>query len=117
MMKYEVLNKISVLDFEEFATNEEEETAYIAHSDEIETILQANGYSYYNTLYNLHFFGDWRETTENGEIYDSIEALAIKEGVDVVKFENGHLGIVAYYNDKKDFFEILGDYVEEENEQ
>ena len=41
-------------------------------------------------------------------IYDAIDALAIKDGVDLVRFENGNEGFVAYYNGYKDAFEILG---------
>ena len=41
-------------------------------------------------------------------ISDGIEALAIKDGADLVRFSNGNVGFVAYYNGYKDAFEILG---------
>ena len=39
-------------------------------------------------------------------VHDAIDALAIKEGADLVQFENGNYGFVAYYGDHKDGFEI-----------
>lgn len=50
-------------------------------------------------------FGDECITEMN--IYDAIEGLAIKDGVDLVQYENGNYGFVSYYNMKKDAFEIL----------
>lgn len=40
-------------------------------------------------------------------IYDIIEMLAIKDGIDVIEYENGRRGIVAYYNAHKSFIMIL----------
>lgn len=41
------------------------------------------------------------------DIYDVIERLAIKDGIDVIEYENGCRGIVAYYNTHKSFIMIL----------
>ena len=45
----------------------------------------------------------YMETT----VYDAIDSLAIKEGADLVQFENRNYGFVAYYGDFRDGFEII----------
>lgn len=45
-------------------------------------------------------------------LQDGIEALAIKEGVDMVRFENGNLGLVAYYGRHKSYLEFITDKAE-----
>ncbi len=40
-------------------------------------------------------------------LYDAVAALASKEGIDLVQFENGNYGFVAYYNENENGFEIL----------
>ena len=46
---------------------------------------------------------------------ESIEALAIKDGIDLIKFENGNLGFVAYYNGHKDIIEFVARLEDIEN--
>ena len=41
-------------------------------------------------------------------IYDAIQTLSIKDGANLVKFSNGNIGYVAYYNGKLSSFEIIG---------
>lgn len=43
------------------------------------------------------------------DIYDIIEMLAIKDGIDVIEYENGRRGIVAYYNAHNSFIMILNE--------
>lgn len=56
-----------------------------------------------------HFFNSpfFNEKTGYWTVYDAIQCLAIKDGVDLVQFDNGNLGFVAYYNGKQNGFEIL----------
>lgn len=73
--------------------------------------LQKLGYKkdWYTEVTYHHFdsvFSD--DYTTNDTLHDAIEALAIKDGVDLVRFENGNIGFVAYYSGYKDGFEILG---------
>lgn len=42
-------------------------------------------------------------------LYDMVELLAIKDGVDMVRFDNGNLGLVAYYNGRESYLEIITD--------
>ena len=56
-----------------------------------------------------HFFeSEWsKDEVYWDRITDAIDALAIKDGVDMVRFEKGTLGFVAYYNGFKDAFEFV----------
>ena len=40
-------------------------------------------------------------------VYDAIQCLAIKDGVDLVQYDNGRYGFVAYYNGNVNGFEIV----------
>jgi len=44
---------------------------------------------------------------------DAIQHLAIKDGYDLIQFENGNYGYVAYYNGIENGFEILGESEED----
>ena len=48
-----------------------------------------------------------KEITTKNVIIHFIEYLAIKDGYDLVRFSNGNLGFVAYYNGHKNGFEII----------
>ena len=71
-------------------------------------ILKANRIDVKET-YNLHFFKS-RYTSEfvmGIDIDYAIQLLAIKDGVDLVQFEDGNYGFIAYYNGVENGFEIL----------
>lgn len=55
------------------------------------------------------FFDEYVELGEmdERELYDRTDALAFKEGIDVVRYDNGNYGILAYYGDNKNGFEII----------
>ena len=57
----------------------------------------------------VHFFkSEWgNDEVTWDRITDAIDALAIKDGVDMVRFKKGTLGFVAYYNGFKDAFEFV----------
>ena len=81
---------------------------------EQDIFLERKGFTL-NKEYSIHFFDShfFNEKTENIDIETAIECLAIKDGVDVVQYENGNYGYVAYYNGYENGFEILGDAYEE----
>lgn len=60
--------------------------------------------------YKCHFFNS-RYTNESTcyakDLNDEIQRLAIKDGYNLVKFENGHYGYVAYYNGHENGFEFI----------
>ena len=61
----------------------------------------------------LHFLEDTAYLNESYEyvakedIEGEIQCLAIKDGVNLVRFSNGNLGFVAYYNGHENGFEII----------
>ena len=69
------------------------------------TILGLNGSSYLCHFFESEFF---EERTEEMSVDAAIECLAIKDGVAIVQYENGNYGFVAYYNGKKNGFEVIG---------
>ena len=64
----------------------------------------------HNEEYVCEFWENKRAETETRTvtIYDAIEMLALKEGTDVVEYDNGNIGIVGYYNAWENGFVILG---------
>ena len=90
--------------------NEGNENAFEALYNEQIATLEKNGFNYAYDRYLIHFF-DSRYGSERASmdtISDALEDLAIKDGADLVKFENGNIGFVAYYNGTENGFEILG---------
>lgn len=55
-------------------------------------------------LFNSTFFD---EATTEMTVDEALQALAIKDGADLVRFENGNIGFVAYYNGCENGFEII----------
>lgn len=57
----------------------------------------------------VHFFDSpfFDECTTEMNIYEAIECLAIKDGADLVQYDNGNYGFVAYYNGNVNGFEII----------
>ena len=41
------------------------------------------------------------------DIHEWIGCLAIKDGVDAVRYNNGNFGFVAYYSGREDYMEII----------
>ena len=108
-MNYKVLNKMSVMDIPEDIY----ETEIERHNQETDDILFDNDIvmtgAYANTEYVCEFWENKRAETETRTvtIYDAIEMLALKEGTDVVEYDNGNIGIVGYYNAWENGFIIL----------
>lgn len=55
------------------------------------------------------FFDEYVELGEmtERELSDRADALAIKDGIDVVRYDNGNYGIVAYYSGNINGFEVI----------
>lgn len=99
--KYSILTKKSVLDID--CNKEDYEKEFNEIIEEQDKILPYSG------ICLIHFFNSafFNESTEEMTINDAIECLAIKDGVDLVQFENKNKGFVAYYNTKINGFEII----------
>lgn len=104
---YEILTKKTCYSIGE---TDEEKEALVNEQNEVLTSL---GYDL-TAAYDAHFFesafGD--DETTYDDLESLIQRLAIKDGVDLVRFDNGNVGFVAYYNGQKNGFEILGSVTE-----
>ena len=104
---FKILTKKSVLDIpyenDEQATRDREE--FVKEQNEI---LEKKGFEL-NKAYNIHFYDSnyTNDFTTDMDLEYAIQCLAIKDGYDLVKFDNGLYGYVAYYNGHKNGFEIL----------
>lgn len=76
--------------------------------------LEQHGYAYDYKLYEIHFFDSpyTNDRTVISDINDAIQSLAIKDGADLVEYENGNIGFVASYNGVMNGFEIIKEYKE-----
>lgn len=114
--KFKVLTSVSALGIP-YETDEQHERDMFALIDEQDKILESLMFKRSSTeCYLLHFFDSafFDEMNIALSIDDGIEGLAIKNGVDLVEFENGNIGFVAYYNTSYNGFEILRDRYTEE---
>lgn len=108
-MNYRILNSVSVMDI----PADTYETEIERHNEETNDILFENDIvmtgAYANTEYVCEFWENKRTETEvrTVSIYDAIEMLALKEGADVVEYDDGNIGIVGYYNTWENGFIIL----------
>ena len=105
MEKYTVLTKESVMDID--TMNEARVLALINEQNGI--LAEAGIDDTARQFYVVRFFESAfrNEKTDSLTIEDAVQYLAIKEGYDLVRFEDGNIGFVAYYNEHKDGFEII----------
>lgn len=105
MEKYKVITSKTVYSIGE--TDQERE----ALIEEQDATLKSLGYDL-NTVYVAHFFDSdfFDDQTESDTIYELLQRLATKDGIDLVQFENGRIGFVAYYNGNENGFEIVCSY-------
>ena len=102
--KYKVLTRKSLLNME-YVNEKQWEEDCLKLFNEQNSILKENGIDYdYVKSYIIHFFN--KHTTEL-TIDEAIQCLIIKDGYDLVQYENGNLGYIAYYNGADNGFEIL----------
>lgn len=106
MDKYTVITKHQVYGDYDPEDEREVELRY----EEQQEKLKILGFKYERMAdYVCHFFDSayFDEETTTMSIPEAIECLAIKDGIDLVQFENGNYGFVAYYNGHKNGFEII----------
>lgn len=99
-MNYKVLNKMSVMDI----PADTYETEIERHNEESDSILASHGINDKDDIVIRRKDGE----IEVNCVYDAIQGMSIKEGVDIVQFEDGKIGFVAYYGTYTDYFVILG---------
>lgn len=110
-MKYTVLTELNVFDSFSHDSDYDEYISQMVNSQY--GVLASIGFDdTYSKAYCVRFNN---ERTYNMTIDDAIQSLSLKEGADLVRFENGNIGFVGYYGDiptERNCFEILGDYDE-----
>ena len=103
MRKYEVLlDSLFEIDPE---TNDEtrwdREVKFLLEKVKSKTVI----FHYFDSA----FFDEYVELGEMtaSELSDRTDALAIKDGIDVVRYDNGNYGIIAYYSGHENGFEVI----------
>lgn len=99
-MKYTVLTSRSILDIP--YDNVEQLQALLNEQDELVNKLCPSEY-YKATFFESYFCNEY---VRKGTLSYLIQCLAIKDGIDLVWFENGKIGYVAYYNGHENGFEF-----------
>ena len=99
--KYDVLTRMSTLTTEDKEKLAEEQNLLFRalFLDMSEDVI-------YHT-FDSTFSEDERDEGNLSEYDYQIQGLALKDGVDLVAFENGNIGFVSYCNGHKDAFEII----------
>lgn len=79
--------------------------------EEQDAKLAELGYKMQFEEYKIHFFESHfhHDYTTYDDIDSAIQCLAIKEGADLVRWENGNIGFIATYNEHMNGFEIINE--------
>lgn len=106
MEKYKILTKSSVLEIQDQIGDLSNDLQQQALQD-----LYEEQFNFINGEYFvIHFIEDENYINENytttNNLDDTIQRLAIKEGIDIVQFDNGNMGFMAYYNGNENAFEF-----------
>ena len=104
--KYEIITELKICDM----TGKEPDDFNNKVFEEQLQKLKDLGYEFYCKEYPIHFFDTIFHNEVEKEYFtlnEATQCLAIKEGADLVKYENGNIGYVSYYNSHRDGFEIL----------
>lgn len=112
MMKYEILTSedITEVSCEDFATMDEYQNHLEELTEEGYEILEKFGYEFNDSdVYVVHFLdGNERTALQEMTLCDAVGSLAVKEGYNLVKYENGNVGYIAIYGSNENGFEIIG---------
>ena len=101
MPKYVIITKNQVYESEPEKIVEE----IVEEQEEKRKLLGLDGDHYVCHFFDSPYSNDFTEETS---IENAIQRLAIKDGYDMVQFQNGNYGFVAYYNGIVNGFEIIG---------
>lgn len=114
---YNVITGVSVMDIP-YENDKQYERDCIELVEEQNAILKEYKI-YFDRKYKVHFFNSayTNDAIRNMDIGYAIQCLAIKDGADLVRFGNGNIGFVAYYNGIENGFEILGEREDDDYEE
>lgn len=105
-MNYEILTTRSILDipYENDEQHEKDCAALVKEQNEIVSELCPSEYYKVHFIEDPYYCDDYVMYTT--DLDEAIQYLAIKDGVDLVRFDNGKLGYVAYYTSHENCFEF-----------
>lgn len=106
---YKILTSKSVLDIEDHLSMEDDVMALW----EEQNSLLPNAEAYIVHIFEDSYYMD-EEYFSTDDIRKAMERLAIKDGVDLVRFENGNMGFVAYYSGHENALEFITEFIPNE---
>ena len=117
---YEIVTKRKLYDYLEIPETEEEKFREELWAEQLQFV--AKEITTENVIIHFvedtAFCDDCYEYVSAKEIDEQIQCLAVKDGINLVRFSNGNLGFVAYYNGNENAFEIIPtEMTEEEYEE
>lgn len=101
---FKVLTKKSVMDLTE---TEDKEMLYEEQNKHFKAMFENGNESVIYHTFNSSFSDDEEDEGNANDFDFQIQCLALKDGVDLVRFENGNVGFVSYCNKCMDAFEII----------
>lgn len=104
--RYKIITKLRV--FDKNRNWDDDSYTEQLYEEHIEKLKVFGLEQYSNVL--CHFFNSvfYDEETEEYTIDEAWQHLASKDGIDMVQYENGNYGFIAYYNGHINGFEIIG---------
>lgn len=113
---YEIVTKRKLYDYCDIPEEKEEKFREELWEEQLEFLKKeiTTGNVIIHFIEDSHFCDDFYRYAATTEIDEYIQYLAIKDGCDLVRFSNGNLGFVAYYNGHKNGFEIIATEMTEE---
>ncbi len=113
---YEIVTKRKLYDYLDIPESEEEkfrEELWKEQTDFLEREVTTKNVIIH-FIEDAHFINENYHYSSKKNIDEYVQWLAIKDGFDLVRFSNGNLGFVAYYNGHKNGFEIIPTEMTEE---
>ena len=103
MMNYTLLTKASIIEAE---TDEQKLNVL---NEQIST-LEALGIDYYGYYSIKVLASDFESEDTEIESYldNAVECMSAKEGIELVRFEDGKIGFIGYYGEYRSAIEVIG---------
>lgn len=99
-MNYEILTETQALD-----TVNDEQKAWDLWHEQTMWLLKNGYYPLDDILYKVEFNNGKREIMP---LFHAIQLLALKDGADLVRFDNGDIGFLSIYGNEIEWFKIIG---------
>lgn len=112
---YTVVTKRKLYDYLEIPEEEEEKFREELWTEQLELLTEIKTENVIiHFIEDTHFCNDLYKYVSAKEIDEQVQYLAVKDGFNLVRFPNGNLGFIAYYNGHENGFEIIPTEMTEE---